>query len=358
MQPRLQPTACRASPLLAVVLVLALASHCAVLVTAEGCPNSCRENGICGSDNVCTCYNGYTGNDCSLRSCPTGAAWIQKATAVDTAHSSGTECSNAGLCDRSTGNCKCFEGFDGEACQRTTCPNSCSGRGVCTTMKRIASEYGLDTGSATMGDGAGPSYTVWDSEVQYGCVCDWGFTGPDCSLRYCAYTDDPETTAQYDRAISFTTDNTVDEVISGSFYIWFNGHRSGAISADADTATATVCKEAFEEMEIIESARCFQGTVSGTNKRVATYTVALKFAEYGMNNLFHVDSTIPLSTFTCDGSDISAATGTVSCAVADVDTSVRDGGPRALHFTYNCLLADECCGKQQPQRRSDNHRDH
>ena len=35
--------------------------------------------------------------------CPFGAAWSDQATATDTAHNS-AECSNRGICDRSTGN--------------------------------------------------------------------------------------------------------------------------------------------------------------------------------------------------------------------------------------------------------------
>jgi len=34
--------------------------------------------------------------------CPFGAAWSDQATAIDTAHNS-AECSNRGICDRSTG---------------------------------------------------------------------------------------------------------------------------------------------------------------------------------------------------------------------------------------------------------------
>ena len=50
--------------------------------------------------------------------CPTGIAWADKAYATDQAHQQ-IECSNAGTCDRSSGNCICFPGFTGAACQRS-----------------------------------------------------------------------------------------------------------------------------------------------------------------------------------------------------------------------------------------------
>ena len=34
----------------------------------------------------------------------------------DTAHAP-MECSNKGLCDRKTGECECFDGYEGSACQ-------------------------------------------------------------------------------------------------------------------------------------------------------------------------------------------------------------------------------------------------
>ena len=49
--------------------------------------------------------------------CATGVAWADKAYATDTAHSE-IECSNAGICNRGTGICNCFEPFTGAACQR------------------------------------------------------------------------------------------------------------------------------------------------------------------------------------------------------------------------------------------------
>ncbi len=56
--------------------------------------------------------------------CPTGTAWVDKAYAVDQAHQV-MECSNAGICDRKSGLCRCFEGFTGTACQRSMFSSAC-----------------------------------------------------------------------------------------------------------------------------------------------------------------------------------------------------------------------------------------
>ena len=54
----------------------------------------------------------------STEECPMGPAWADKAYEIDSAHRD-LECSNAGICDRSSGLCKCFDGFAGSACQRS-----------------------------------------------------------------------------------------------------------------------------------------------------------------------------------------------------------------------------------------------
>jgi len=91
------------------------------------------------------------------------------------------ECSNKGKCDRTTGECQCFDGYDGVACQRASCPGSpvCSGHGVCKSAKQIAmADYGN-------------VYKLWDKDSTMGCECDGGYYGPDCSLRNCKYGIDP-----------------------------------------------------------------------------------------------------------------------------------------------------------------------
>ena len=54
--------------------------------------------------------------------CPFGPAWADKANAIDSAHQQ-TECSNAGSCNRQSGQCQCFKGFTGIACQRSMLKN-------------------------------------------------------------------------------------------------------------------------------------------------------------------------------------------------------------------------------------------
>lgn len=56
-------------------------------------------------------------HDC-VAECPKGVAWIDKAYSTDLAHQLVT-CSNAGTCDYSTYKCKCFDGFTGEACEKS-----------------------------------------------------------------------------------------------------------------------------------------------------------------------------------------------------------------------------------------------
>merc|ERR1712146_647892 len=54
------------------------------------------------------------------------------------------ECSNKGTCDRKTGLCECFDGFEGRACHRMVCPGGfdCNGHGTCQYIKTMRTHNG------------------------------------------------------------------------------------------------------------------------------------------------------------------------------------------------------------------------
>jgi len=188
----------------------------AILATSAWarCNNDCSGNGICNAGSVCECELNFLGNDCSDRLCLYGKAFVdsplgdvnsnghldtdqqiqyqysnglvgeQYDNAYGLAREDNTmawneahfyrECSNKGICDRTTGQCACYPGFEGEGCRRITCPNSCSGHGQCVNMYVSNADY-----------------AAWDEKKTVECQCDPGYTGADCSLRKCPLGTDP-----------------------------------------------------------------------------------------------------------------------------------------------------------------------
>ncbi|KAJ8605581.1 hypothetical protein CTAYLR_000006 [Chrysophaeum taylorii] len=213
-------------------------------VSIEGCPvgyengeicsghGHCAENTSSGLDETCVCDDGFAGGDCSQRICPSGRAWVDVATGNNTAHGRYVECSDMGYCDRYTGVCACREGFTGSACDRLRCPTAtdsvgrareCNGVGRCLSMREAATQQ--DFVSLWYAD----AYEEWDSDMVYGCACDAGWTGYDCSERECPRGDDPLT-------------DGVDEVqlidcrcsrCNGTLALEFRGQRTAGIPHDA-----------------------------------------------------------------------------------------------------------------------------
>ena len=144
---------------------------------AADCPNSCSHRGTCNVFSQCECFAGRIGADCSERVCPSAQAWVGTPEGTDNAHQQ-AECANAGVCDRSSGQCECFKAFSGHACQRLVCPASaggeCSGHGKCLTMEHYATQlpthdpyhYGLDGLHSLSHE----SFQVDDTkQVRFGC---------------------------------------------------------------------------------------------------------------------------------------------------------------------------------------------
>lgn len=175
--------------------IVALAALSGVLAK---CPNECSGKGRCGENDLCTCFDGYTGLDCSGRKCLYGHAWGDSPSGAEYAHDY-AECSGQGECDRKTGECKCNDGFTGDGCRYSACPNDCSGHGTC--------EYISDMQAGTATAAAGRAHVQysefvdsdrslvdgWDSKKSRGCKCDPYYSGNDCSVRMCPKGNDPLT---------------------------------------------------------------------------------------------------------------------------------------------------------------------
>lgn len=150
------------------------------------CERNCNGHGECSlQSDRCKCHPGlngeeeWTGADCSLRTCPKGFAWVSDTAVNANDMHPWVECSNKGVCDRVNGECECFVGYDGMACQRTVCPDNCNDRGECLPEKYLAMD-------------AGRVYDApWDAMKQMGCVCDAGWRGPACTLQECPSMADP-----------------------------------------------------------------------------------------------------------------------------------------------------------------------
>ncbi|TYZ50992.1 hypothetical protein PybrP1_012826 [[Pythium] brassicae (nom. inval.)] len=179
--------------------------------------SNCNGHGRCvTASKTCICFEGYGATsditsykspDCSKRVCPSGPSWAGIPTAANSAHPR-TECSDAGYCDRSSGQCRCFAGYDGAACQRYACPNGCSGHGQCVSMQAMAELTNAAPLSAATTYAGAEATTTWDQNRIFGCVCDssWDvglaagqrqssqWFGADCSLMRCPSGDDPMTT--------------------------------------------------------------------------------------------------------------------------------------------------------------------
>lgn len=116
------------------------------LATIQGCPGSiqCSAHGVCSGfpTFVCDCANGWTGADCSTKTCASGTSWFVYPSGENQAHLyENNECSDMGVCDRASGSCTCMNGFTGAACDRMICPGSpvdCNGHGSCADMYTLA----------------------------------------------------------------------------------------------------------------------------------------------------------------------------------------------------------------------------
>jgi hypothetical protein len=142
----------------------------------------CFGSGTCpglAGNFVCECQRGYFGN-CQARTCPLGRAWFHEPAVNDVAHDVLLECSNMGVCDRSTGQCACRSGYEGTACERSSCQgriataSDCSGRGRCLSMRSLAKKHrdAYQSPAPVVYGSKASDPDTWDADMVYGCYPD------------------------------------------------------------------------------------------------------------------------------------------------------------------------------------------
>ena len=133
--------------------------------------------------------------------------------------------------------------------------------------------------------GQRPNYApTWDAEKAFGCKCDEGYEGYDCSLRSCPTGDDPMTrdSTQKHEKQYFTCTGT-----AGTFKLKFREQTTAAIQYSATAATVKAALEALTSVGTVTVAFS-----SGTTVCAATVVnaVAVTFMTE-LGGAPHVDQT-------------------------------------------------------------------
>jgi hypothetical protein len=272
--------------------LLAIASLAvAVGFVSATCPNLCNGHGTCGTADRCTCFGNWQGADCSERVCNYGLAWVDAPSATDTAHWY-AECSNKGICDRSTGLCECYEGYTGKGCRRSTCPNDCSGHGTCYYIEQLSNSNGkfaVDYSNMQ-------TMTTWDKSKIQACVCDPYYEGTDCSLRQCPRGDNILTLDQISTVQEIDIKDAATAALpTGQYTLTFTDLYGGEWTTRPLTLppTTTFAAEVEAELKklpnnVIESISCVDGSttslITGSSVDISNYGYSAKCTFTGDQN--------------------------------------------------------------------------
>ena len=135
--------------------------------------------------------------------------------------------------------------FSGNACERFMCPggltNECNLHGRCMSMRELALEATSNGDAAPVVYGSDPnSGHTWDADRVFGCACDDGWTGYDCSLRACKTGDDPNTYGQVNEVMLFECAGT-----DGTFRVTFRRQTTEPIAFNASRPELEAALEAL-----------------------------------------------------------------------------------------------------------------
>jgi hypothetical protein len=337
---------------IAIALGLIAAAH-------ASCENGCSGHGTCGEDDACTCYQDWQmgdedGGDCSDRKCPYEIAWV---TAPDSFYYGGSgyvhsyaECAGRGICDRSSGQCECFDGYTGKGCGYTTCPNDCSGHGTCEYVNELAfgsvpGDYydelyeGMKTADTVL------SYvtTLWDAKKSRACVCDPHYTEIDCSRKMCPKGND----------VMDTRLDTSDDVTYQIQNITIHAGNSAendetAQSLYNDTFALTfksTLNETYTTIPIVFNPKSSVDIADNYGNPTNDMAAAIEAALEGLPNYVIDAVDVNVTSSLTDSSAYSSNVGgeTVSISVAFIGASVQ--GPQNLLMVEAAQCLDGCTPK-------------
>ena len=96
---------------------------------------------------------------------------------------------------------------------------------------------------------------TWDALKVFGCLCDSGFTGYDCSLRTCPFGDDPDTTAQADAKQIITCQVPTDNYQGAQISFIYKENQGPTINLVAGGSTPTTGAMLKANLESIPGIR-------------------------------------------------------------------------------------------------------
>jgi hypothetical protein len=164
-------------------------------------------------------------------------------------------CSGNGLCEPAAGLCLCRDGFTGVACDYLDCPSNgaskCSGHGECLSMRALATKHPV-VNSYKYGNDLFNLHNTWDADKIFGCHCDEGFSGYDCSEVVCPVGKDPtQMTPPVSETQEIRCTRTSSESTDGwGVYLSFRRQRTARISV---TASASTVQQALEALSVVEA---------------------------------------------------------------------------------------------------------
>lgn len=213
-------------------------------------------------------------------------------------------------------------------------------------LRALAAPGGVDTPLPPAA-----AYSNWEAGRLFSCVCDRGFTGPDCSVALCPHGDSPYTMAQHRRAVVLRVDTygvSVSPAAPPRIRFYFNGGVSDPVDlaalASGAPCVAALLRGGRVGLDALGSdcrvARAGEpSSVDGSNvaSKVVEITLVMAFPSTTrpyFNNLFSHDGAPALGAVGCvadPGLPASVAVG-IACSSAwlDVDALVAVPGPAAL----------------------------